>query len=487
MRTLKLACASALAAFALNANAAGAPKTGLGNPPSQYYQPLGSPNVPGTYTGGIDGLGFHAGGVAACDGCHVMHNANPGPGAADAGAKSTTGLAGEPAWSNHTNAYLLQGSDQSSTCLICHGSTGAQSNLTPWIVADLAPVAANGARWRSPGGDFGWTQISYGVSAGSSHGHNVFAGDWNWGLDARFSVAPGGTWPVGSANNRNTEKFACSSCHDPHGRYRVQVVGDTTTAGQVTFLHPQYNPGTGTKPIVGSGSYGDLPVDANTAVGTYRLLAGRNYDPASKPGFPFPYDPPVAVAPRDYNKNEDGGEVRVNYATGMSEWCKNCHAEIHSDTEYASGWSGLRHPAASTAGLKPAQYNIYNTYVSSAQYAAGASRYTSLVPFERGTGVTFAQLVAGTAAASAIPADGGNVMCLSCHRAHGSAFDSMVRWDQNATFLTGSNAIAEGIVTRGAAALTAGYYGRGVSATPVNGTTLGPYQRSLCNKCHGKD
>jgi predicted CXXCH cytochrome family protein len=485
MRTLKLALASAITAFAFNANAA--PVNGMGNPPGGVYQPLS--NVPGTFTGGIDGLGFHAGGVAACDGCHVMHNANPGPGAVG-GAKSTTGLAGEPAWSNHTNAYLLQGSDQSSTCLICHGSSGAYSAATPWVVGDLTPAAAAGARWRSPGGDFGWTRVDYGVSVGQSHGHNVFAGDWNWDLDNRFTVAPGGTWPSSGAN-RNTEKFACSSCHDPHGRFRMQTTA-TTVLGAVQIVHPQYNPGaSGTKPIVGSGSYGDLPADQNTAVGVYRLLAGKNYETASKPGFPFTYDPPVAVAPKDYNKSEAGGEVRVNYATGMSEWCKNCHTEIHSEANYSSGWSGLRHPASSTAALKPAQYTVYNTYLSSANYAAGTDRYTSLVPFERGTGVTFAQLVTGTASASAIPADGANVMCLSCHRAHASAFDSMIRWDQNATFLTGSGAIAEGVVTRGAAALTAGYYDRGVATgaalAAANGTALGPYQRSLCNKCHGKD
>jgi predicted CXXCH cytochrome family protein len=499
MRTLKLALASALAAFAYNANAQAA-KNGLGTPPTGYYQPLGvsaTSNVPGTLTGGIDQLGFHAGGVAACDGCHVMHNANPGPGA-QGGAKSTTGLAGEPAWSNHTNAYLLQGSDQSSTCLICHGSTGAQSNMTPWVVADLS-AATNGAtapRWRSPGGDFGWTRVDFAgmgpnanaSSPGGTHGHNVFAGDWNWDLDGRFTVAPGGTWPSGGT--RNTEKFACSSCHDPHGRFRIQTTG-TSVMGAFEFRHPAYTGGA--MPIIGSGSYGELPADNQTAVGVYRLLGGKSYEPASKGGYPFTYDPPVAVAPTDYNRTEAANEVRVSYATGMSEWCKNCHTEIHSDTVYSSGWSGLRHPAASTAAIKPAQATVYNTYISTARYdSAGTEKYTSLVPFERGTTITggYAQLRTDANAGTGFSATGGNVMCLSCHRAHASAFDSMVRWDQNATFLTGSNAIAEGIVARTGPYLTAGYYGRGVATTPgtwSNGTTLGPYQRSLCNKCHGKD
>ena len=80
-------------------------------------------------------------------------------------------------------------------------------------------------------------------------------------------------------------------------------------------------------------------------------------------------------------------------------------------------------------------------------------------------------------------------MCLSCHRAHASAFDSMVRWDQNATFLTDGDARVDGSAAardRAAARDAAGYYGRTVAAVG-DGTRFGPYQRSLCNKCHGKD
>ncbi len=71
-------------------------------------------------------------------------------------------------------------------------------------------------------------------------------------------------------------------------------------------------------------------------------------------------------------------------------------------------------------------------------------------------------------------------MCLSCHRAHASAFDSMVRWDQNDTFLTDGAAFTPGLTNRTAAQTSAGYYGR-------TAADLGLYQRSLCNKCHGKD
>ena len=60
---------------------------------------------------------FHSGGVAECEGCHTMHNTR--------GSGKAIPLAGGV---GNGAKYLLQGSDQSSTCLNCHNSadTGAE-------------------------------------------------------------------------------------------------------------------------------------------------------------------------------------------------------------------------------------------------------------------------------------------------------------------------------------------------------------------------
>jgi hypothetical protein len=91
------------------------------------------------------------------------------------------------------------------------------------------------------------------------------------------------------------------------------------------------------------------------------------------------------------------------------------------------------------------------------------------------------------------PSGTANVSCLSCHRAHASAFQSMLRWEGKSEFLTVDNGagvvwpdqyadINEGVEARGknAAMMTAAYYGRPATA-------LAGWQRSLCNKCHAKD
>jgi hypothetical protein len=464
MRTLKLALA-AVAAFAFNANAA--PVIGMGNPPTATYQPTTPTDLTGQIIGGpTDPAVFHAGGVAACDGCHVMHNAAGG------NAKSTTG-SGQSVnpWTNVTNAYLLQGSDQSSTCLICHGASGASG--VQFTVADTGALGSGATATApanmTPGGDFGWTNIDFANSPSKSHGHNVVAQDFPSFASDNQTLAPGGTYQGGPG----IKAFGCHSCHDPHGRYRMIDDG----SGNVTFAGPNSN-----FPIVASGSYNTSPnPTATLAVGAYRILGGFGYAPASNPSAPFPNDPPIAVAPVTYNQNEGtAGEVRVAYGKGMSEWCQNCHTNIHL-AGYTTGVAGLRHPAGSTAFLHAGQYDIYNKYISTGNMGGGADQYTSLVPFEQ-TGKTFAQLKGDM---TNVVADGTSaVMCLSCHRAHASAFDFMVRWDQNATFLTDSNSYTPGLTDRDDTVTQAGYYGRSVGGAE---NQIGPYQRSLCNKCHGKD
>ena len=449
---------------------------------------------PGVYAGSPDvspqtGT-FHAGGVAACDGCHVMHNASNGI------ARSTR----VAPWTDAVPAFLLQGSDQSSTCLMCHGSTTVGGTTNPYVMTQNTPAIASAAMNYSPGGDFGWLKIKGNlepVDGGARHGHNIVAADFGFSADAR-KTAPGGTY---TAAGSGVGQFACSNCHDPHGRYRMEYVSDATWkwTGPTDSGLPAIN-----QPIYSSGSYG-LPPTTDGATGSYRLLAGRGYVPASNLAspYPFPNNPPVAVAPADYNKSEAGSgadrtlEVRVAYGSGMSEWCQNCHTNIHLDNYVsgAMGASGLRHPAGQGAVLKPGQYNVYNTYVSSGKFQGAGDQYTSLVPFEKAGRVTYSGMGGNTAdigmlATSANGNDAtnlifkadaqSNVMCLSCHRAHASAFSSMVRWNADDTFITNSTANLVDTQERGPAALTAGYYGR----TP---TDLGVFQRSLCNKCHGKD
>ncbi len=74
--------------------------------------------------------------------------------------------------------------------------------------------------------------------------------------------------------------------------------------------------------------------------------------------------------------------------------------------------------------------------------------------------------------------------CLTCHRAHASAWEYAARWNLEYEFLTQ----ASGAYYNGS------YGGRGRTAAEVQdsyydrpSTVFAPSQRQLCNKCHIKD
>lgn len=416
---------------------------------------------------------FHEGGVAYCEGCHTMHNSRNGASMVSGG----TQFVGK--------TYLLQGTDQSSTCLVCHGKGTGGYNVFTNASATVTPK-----NW-SPGGDFGWIKLGdrswtyprAGANVAQTRGHNIVAADKGIPADTRFTVAPGGVYPA--------NQLHCSSCHDPHGKFRLTLNGYEANPGFTKGAPALSGAATKSLPIAASGSYGEAPT-AEHAVGAYRLLAGVGYRPASvadAAGIPFANDPPVAVAPSTYNRSEAVTDTRVAYGQGMSEWCANCHGAIHNEN-YPTA---LIHPAGNNAKLSAEVYQNYNAYVASGDMTGSfAAAYTSLVPFEAGTADTVALLAKTTSTEGA--ADTDNVSCLSCHRAHASAFESMTRWNNRSEFLTVEGQYADYSRPSTDGELAAGNIAWGYTAAEYQAamydrpaTKFATFQRSLCNKCHAKD
>lgn len=333
---------------------------------------------------------------------------------------------------------LQKGSDASSTCLNCHnGSARYHINST------------DGSN-TNEGGDFHWTQdngYTYVVRGTTktfdfdNAGHNMLAADFGMANDATLTVAPGGSYPAAG--------LGCSSCHDPHGQANGGTVG-------------------GALPISVSGSYGDVPA-AGTQAGNYRIL----YDSA-KVG--FSEDAPIARA-----NSYDGAFVQ--YGSGMSGWCANCHTSFYSNSA-----SGGMHPT------DVAVPGTYNSYVATGNFTGTIdTAYDPLVPVERGVTTASSDLPDPTNAN--LDADDGvdgteKVMCLSCHRAHASAFGNALRGDMTEAFLAetwislGSNVPATAApFYKGGAAIDVADAGTGNPFTDG----YGHYQRSLCNKCHVQD
>jgi len=380
-------------------------------------------------------LAFHEGGVAHCDGCHTMHNSQDGQTIIKGGTVGTTGKS------------LTIGAGPSSTCLQCH-ARNTSSYAVLGIDTDVALL---------PGGDFIWIKKTFtwsghgGPSEGDTHGHNVIATDFGLDVDTinQSGTAPGGTFPVG--------QLECSSCHDPHGK-------KTNKEG----------------PIEESGSYGADPNVVET--GNYRLLADVGYKPGGTT-ITFTNPPPIATTASfgDFNSSPTGGEndtMHTDYGQGMSEWCGNCHTQF-----LASGASGqLKHPNGNSAFLGDLAEN-YNQYIKTGDFnGTSADSYLSLVPFERHTSDPTVPSLDPTSDTG--PSTGSNVMCLTCHRAHASAFPDAGRWDftTELPFHDYHPSPTDGGYFANAEKLA--YYNRDIDG---EFDAQNPVQRSLCNKCHVQD
>jgi hypothetical protein len=404
---------------------------------------------------------FHQGGVGACEGCHTMH----------------TKPTGDP-----VSASLLLGSDPSSTCLTCHGgSTAGGYQVLSTLVSPQQPPANY-----TPGGDFGWLTRTFTwiglkgtveTSDGASHGHNVAAADALLETDYLRPTAPGGTYP--------SDRLSCVSCHDPHGKFRLDGSGAVRTDGA---------------PITSSGSYGGsqlaMPSPEGGAVGVYRLLGGVGYAPKSAGAVvPFSTPPPVALSPPSYNQSERTTEVRVAYGAGMSEWCRNCHGLIHS-TSTSNTMGSLVHPAGNDARLNAsAALGVYNSYVRSGVFTnTQATSYWSLVPYEQGTPdrASLAPYAVSDGSVLSGPVTGREtVMCLSCHRAHATGWDHALRWNTTPSGYIVVEGSWPGTDATGRARLEEFSQGRTRAETQAamydrDASSFAAFQKALCNKCHGE-
>ena len=261
--------------------------------------------------------------------------------------------------------------------------------------------------------------------------------------DTLLSQAPGGTYP--SIN------LGCTSCHDPHG----QVAGGTTS---------------GSQPVSISGSYGETAA-VGTIAGNYRLLGDSRYRPGGGPA--FQNDAPIARQ-SSISKFQESDSSHVDYGSGMSEWCGNCHAGLLQGEHQLPGGS-FEHPAGSNEQLEQEIVSVYNSYLRTGDFnGLAATAYLQFVPFERGT--TNMQLLDPHSTQG--PDINANVMCLSCHRAHASAFTNIGRWDFTADLLAESHpALGDAGATSNDVYYS--YYGRDIA------TEFGAGQRQFCEKCHG--
>lgn len=288
--------------------------------------------------------------------------------------------------------------------------------------AGYGQMTTNGSGYGSAG-DFYWLTKTFSWEA---HGHTSYSYGRTHGhniiaLDYNLP-SPDPVLTTSPGGSFDSSELACSSCHDPHGE------GD----GALLLWGSEKSNFNADAPILKS-------LSRRTVIGESGEVSDTNH---------------------------------VAYGSGVSDWCGNCHGGFLLGDEM--------HPVNEQLGTTLAAN--YNEYVSTSdRLGDSTTAYWEIVPFE--TNLPLEQLETMNNS-TAGPTSSSKVMCLSCHRAHATAFPDIGKWDFSATFITEDSHPQAGDTGASADDVANKYYGR---VFDDGDGTESQLQRSLCNKCHAQD
>ena len=285
-----------------------------------------------------------------------------------------------------------------NSCVGCHSSTTAETKID--LGNDtIVPIVYNTVEPTTPlaAGNFYWV-----VHDGDNYGHNVYGIS---AADGTLSAAPGSVTCANSCHTSLALDVAGNGCQGCHNYLKHH----------------------GSDPAVG-----DPETDAS---GYYRFLSS----PLDGEHLGSGGGPVNGVEDADWEYTTDASDHNVYYkGTGsdlgdlpesMGKFCAGCHAQFHSPggaTIYTDNGDGT---SASPWLRHPADFAIpdIGEFANAAGGIVGTD-YDSLVPVGKD--------LADTGNKNKVVA-GDTVMCLSCHRAHGSPYPHMLRW-QNGDMRTGA-------------------------------------------------
>lgn len=307
-----------------------------------------------------------------CSNCHTMHNYQNGEVIDIQGPRN----------------YLLK-----SSCAGCHTNPNGSETIIaiggtviPIVNTSLEPTRS------LAGGNFYWVRVG-----GDRKGHNCLSVP-GVGEDQTLLQAPGKPSSASgpSCSGCHDRISGCKSCHDPkhHADDSSTVVGES--GGWYRFLN---------SPEHGSSSTGVIGIEDS--------------------------DWEYTVSSTDHNEYNGCNNVYGYDDNSISNYCAGCHQGFHglsnTDTDgsiiYDNVSPWFRHPTHLAIPNDPGkEYYYYNNPGGS-----GPGPYNPLVPVARDPN----QLSTMTGPSSTVTPGSDQVMCLSCHRAHASPYDHLLRWDYN--------------------------------------------------------
>ena len=335
---------------------------------------------------------FLAGPVCAkvtgtCVNCHTMHNSQNG-----SHMLFNTTIDGESS-GTHGGGYpsLTRGS-----CVGCHTGTNTSTSTRPFVY-DATAIPSYGTDTLA-GGNFYWVA----QPGGSAKGHNV-KGIPGMTADSVLTVAPG------------HEGTGCTTgCH---GTLFATTVPVLNTGCQGCHLVPKHH-----APPQADGT------PALAVNGWFRFLSGHNYTN----GVEGIEDDDWQYTKDASDHNEYLGKVGTHTDAGfaggflniqentMTAYCTGCHGNFHTQADGNANW--IRHPSDAVIP-NSGEYSAYTVY-------------DPIAPVARPDLSTIGDT------GKVRPAT-DMVMCLSCHRAHGSPYNDMLRWDYEAGTIAGGGGTSD--------------------------------------------
>ena len=268
---------------------------------------------------------------------------------------------------------LLKAASINLLCMSCHDGTNADA---PDIVAAGTAVAPNNILSTAYGSIYknaaGFFQSDWNSTV-TTVGHDLYS--------AGILTAPGGTWTTPASG------MTCKNCHEVHGNPR--------------YRNLERNPG-------------------GVAVS---VTLGTNVTETTAVSLPPTANPAVA-----YNHDN------IGYVSNIGAWCGGCHTSFNgtANTGYSSTLPHhTRHAIdAQMDGANPAYSSIH---VDSANWTAGVGQGFGGGLEDGVAGIPRTRFEGAAVATSRVVATSNKVFCFSCHKAHGSTYDSNMMWAWKAT------------------------------------------------------
>lgn len=265
-------------------------------------------------------------------------------------------------------------------CIGCHTGTNTGANKTPYVLSVDAPAYGETGTESTTntlaGGNFYWVQTE------DSKGHNV---EGIAGIDQTWNNIPPGGSDLG-------QQLTCA------GRYGCH--GDPNIEGNFESL-------------LGAHHTKDSVIDGSSVGKSYRFL----YQVLGYEDDDWEYRP-TATEHNQYRGIDRSSDTQKDPST-ISALCARCHGDYHQDISsgaWGSPW--LRHPT---------DYDLGNTALGS-EYRNYPGNYGSAP----GAYSVIAPVASEDVSAPKSTVNFQNdtiVTCISCHRAHGTPYPRLLRWN----------------------------------------------------------